>query len=482
MNRIIVDTTQEMASFANVTTRRINSIQQEVEANHGGLVALDHKFETLSDVRFGEMSSIIGIEAKMAAVASQVNSETDLLYTGVKDLVVGDISPSLIPPDVLEEAIEVIETDIKKFRQGFTLAYKAPSLYYKHSKYLVYRDKNAIYILLKAPMIEEGTLLDVYEVKSYEIPIHNSSLDSTTLMNIPQYIGIKQKSKEMFAEFSIDEIHQCYGQHVKMCPFPIVLQKKDKPTCIASIFFKQTHLIKDVCDMQYIHRNQPKPFIQQLTHKEILISHIPHIELDCTGQDVQVVKLPNIAVFQLPCSCTLSSENYHMSPRTRNCKRNTFEPTILHPVNLAYSLYFPPIEDTKIIQADTYFKSPQNASVLPEFELYKTQFDKYSAMESEGRISMNALKKSLDEHSKIYPTWLHMAWDNIISANYDGLFSSLTGILSFTSACFVLLLILSNALLVRDRYVLHRRLEILEEMLELQSFDHVDPVVDDISL
>ncbi len=63
-------------------------MQMEVQANHGGLIALDHKFETLSDVRYGELSTIIGIEARMAAVSSEINSESDLLYGGVKDLLV----------------------------------------------------------------------------------------------------------------------------------------------------------------------------------------------------------------------------------------------------------------------------------------------------------------------------------------------------------------------------------------------------------
>lgn len=84
-----------------------------------------------------------------------------------------------------------------------------------------------------------------------------------------------------------------------------------------------------------------------------------------------MVKGRDFCVINLPCRCSISTNEIYFAPRLSTCNNRKDNITTLHPVNLALlQHFFSDNERIENIMADTTFHSAVNLTIQ-QFELYQ---------------------------------------------------------------------------------------------------------------
>ncbi len=446
LNEIVFDSAKELAALASVTTQRLDVIQEEIALNHRELLAINAKYQKITTVQFNQVTSLINKEARLTALSTQFSMEAERLYEGVNNLLMGKLSPHLIPFNILQGAINRTEKHIQEFDTDYTLAIRSPSIFYKNAQFLVHRNEDDIYIMLRMPIIRKKEPLTVYEIRSFPLPLHNATTESTEIVNIPKYVAVSTNNQE-YMHLTEQDLKSCFGEYVKYCSFNLVTTSLTKPSCPVAVMHDMRSQIPEVCDTQYTKPVEPKPFITQLDYHRVLISNINQVIFSCTrkvssGYDHKTLSPSNLVVLEVPCYCSIRTEFFSMEPRINNCNNNFSATSVVHPINIAYAQYFLTPQELSNIQGNTLFQSPRNLSNLPDLSKFNDEYDKLVGLNKDGRVSMKVVRDSIIEKSKVYPSFLKMMIGNFLQMK-DELIETPTGIMALTGVCVNAVIILA---------------------------------------
>ena len=386
-----------LASFMTIVDRRITNAAKEIIDNHKVITAMGRELRAL------EYGLMIAVEIS-GQLSKQVQTSADLtgrlygLLNDIGELVQGKISPSLIPPSDLAHMLRNVQNKLKERFQKFELVHKHPMFYYKHTQFLATRHKKSIFITLKVPISAFQVYFKAYKTFSVPVPLNSTSFHGTQVLGMPDIMAMSNDNR-YFATMSEKQWKICFGKWYKYCPMDIIISPMTKYSCPVLIFQQMKNLIPTYCNFKFV-KQAIKPSIFQLSETKILISNTSHLTLSCRNSWKRV-EACNHCVMDIPCQCSVQTENFYMPPMIHSCGNISKSVSKLHPVNLALLQYFHNSGTHKFILGDTLFNAVFDPK-LPPIKFYNSHYTRFIAQDKKEHLNLKEVVEATKRNEDIY--------------------------------------------------------------------------------
>ncbi len=415
VSTIVIDQQAQMTSFMTATDTRINGVVKSIQANHFGLEWLRNN----TQVQFGIMSAFYSelsiLLSEFARMSSLINREMDRFHNSIMDLMEGKLSPHLFPVATLRDVLQNIQTHLTLMNTQFTVAIMDPRYYYQHAEYIIHRQHNHIFVMLKIPITAKDLPMQVYAVSTYPVPVHNNTDSATQLLDYASHIAISHDETH-FIELTDKQLEQCRGNRLKHCPFTMPLVSKSVPTCLSAIYHFQKHDIKQQCDFRYIHKNL-KPSVIPISQEQLLITKISQIEVTCR-EGKRAIPACHFCIIKIPCACHVSLSHYTIRPRLWHCLNNTAEVSMVYPINTVVIQEFFGKKALAHVHGDTTF-SVQPKINIPSLDVYEHKYESLIAKDKEAHLNFSRVAQAAKQKKKIYRALSEPIIDGAISYTTD---------------------------------------------------------------
>ena len=346
------------------------------------------------------------LDYAMSILTNQVQTTTTLVTSfeelkfGIFDLLRGRLSPLLIPENILQDTLNDIHMLLQQKYPGFHLSMKHANEVYSSCDLLYSRNNSDLFITLKFPVSQFEQTLHLFKVESFPVPINDTSLAATQLIDIPDYFMITQDS-QYYAFMKSDQLLSCSGSSKKFCSENIPLIPVTTSSCVLAIFGNDKTKVKSLCNFRYLH-NVIKPDIVEISPNSLLLYRMPLLSMECRNTH-KMVKGCDFCVFQLPCRCSVSTSSHFVAYRLGACHNTTSHDniTILHPVNLALLQHFFDNSYVDQIFADTTFSTPVNVSI-PQIKFYKHEMSDIIAADGKAHLSLSKMAEVAKQDAVVF--------------------------------------------------------------------------------
>ncbi|XP_046571583.1 uncharacterized protein LOC124279759 [Haliotis rubra] len=212
-SRVVQVQVRQMSSFIAKTNDRISSSLTGIETNHRDISQVAEQVQDVEKSIFISMKILLD----RLTFLTTIRQEIDEMYLGIQQLVNQRLSPSLLPVTEVKKALNMIQKRLNAEYPLFHVAHKDPGYYYRERTVHCSRTGDSILISLIVPFQTHSTLLEVYRINSFGLPINQSSSHVTQVMNLPDYLAVSE-AKDQYIEFSTRDFQTCFGEHKKHCP------------------------------------------------------------------------------------------------------------------------------------------------------------------------------------------------------------------------------------------------------------------------
>jgi hypothetical protein len=141
-----------------------------------------------------------------------------------------------------------------------------------------------------------------------------------------------------------------------------------------------------------------KPTIIEISTNMLLLYRTPMLSLECF-HDHKMIHGCDFCIFNLPCKCSISTNDHFVAPRLGSCHKNNDNISIVHPVNLALLQHFFDNTFVKNILADTIFQTAVNVTV-PNIKLFEHDMTSVIANDHKAHLSLSKMA-DIVKHDKI---------------------------------------------------------------------------------
>ncbi|MES9880029.1 MAG: hypothetical protein ABW185_04025 [Sedimenticola sp.] len=345
-------------------------------------------------------SSMMTLLTKQVTDSNHINHQFDELKLAVIDLVKGQLSPILIPPQIIKSTMKDVQKILDSKFNGFYLSHNSPQNIYSSGEFLYARSKNKLYITIKFPLTHLEQPMDLFKPRSFAVPVNSTSTHATKLLDLPEYFLITH-DQQYYATVSTDDLAKCNGNHVKHCPFGLPLTPITTETCLLALFSNNKNGIHNLCDFRFVH-STIEPNIIELSPTSLIVYRTPLLTLRCS-QHQRMVKGCDFCVIKLPCLCSVTTARHYVAPRLTGCHNETQNITKLHPFNLILLQEFFDDKTIRDIHANTLLDNPLNVSV-PHFKLYEHKMSSILADDQKNHLSLSKMADAAKRDAMIFRT------------------------------------------------------------------------------
>ncbi len=141
-----------MLSYMTATDDRLTNLADGIAINQHNLVALALHVDSALTNMAVVWSRISHLMTQVVQISADIQGRAEELLVSVHDLVMGILSPSLLPPDILAEALRNIVIALVKTHPQFLLSQIDHMTYYVTGQFAIAGDDEAIYILMRFPL------------------------------------------------------------------------------------------------------------------------------------------------------------------------------------------------------------------------------------------------------------------------------------------------------------------------------------------
>lgn len=376
-----LDSHMQSAMFA-IDSRITNSFKA-IEENHQALTEMN---EQTSRVLQTVMQGIL-LAARISRheqLANNVLRHIEEIYQGVQNLVQGKLSPALLPPELITEAINNTEQTLAEHFPQFRLLFKNPHHFYSMSHFAFARIGLRLYVTIQFPISATQNFASMYRITTFPVPINSSSNHATQLINFPPHIIISANG-DRYNTATEKDIAQCIGSNPKLCQVPLPMLTKTRASCPAALFFRDKERIHETCDFRLL-PNGLEASLKPLQLGQILITRIQNITIHCP-ENTYRRKGCQFCTINLQCGCGISGSGIFLNPHIVGCNNTTRSTSQSHPVNLAVLQEFFLPEELESITGETVFDNPVEVSI-PDFKIFKHNFTDLIAGDREQHLSL----------------------------------------------------------------------------------------------
>ena len=168
--------------------------------------------------------------------AAEIRSRLNKLSVAITTLVHGSIPLFLVKPTQMEKMITLINDELKREHPLYKLAVKDPRFYYDYKHFIFARKGSNLFLTIKFPITAHNNY-KLYKIKTFYVPLNQTSVDATMLMNQPDYFIIS-KEQGLMTVASQPLIDKCNKGQLKLCTETITFTAVDQSICLSEIYFE----------------------------------------------------------------------------------------------------------------------------------------------------------------------------------------------------------------------------------------------------
>lgn len=426
----LVQHNQHLSSFMQSANQRMDNLMQGIKENN---IAIHYvttqlkRSESSLQRTFQDMTAVLVHQLQNA---NALNHQLDELKLGILDLANGRLSPLIIPLDTLQSTLNNVQSILSKKYPGFYVATIAAAEMYQNSNFLYTRNDSVLYVTVKIPITNSEHALHLYKVTSKPVPINDTSIDATQLLDLPAYFAISH-NQQFYLLMTQSQLETCKGTHHKFCHLNLPLIPILKDTCSLALFANSRDKIHKLCQFRFIQK-VIKPEVIELNYNQVLLYQSPILSMECNGEH-KMIKGCNFCIFDLPCQCSLSSTDFFLPPRLVSCKNNTqMDIDKLHPVNLVLLQEFFDNNRFQHIFADSTFQNPLNVSV-PQFRVYQHKMSDVLTADERNHLNLSKMVEIAKNDGIVFQTLAEPILDGHIAIQSN--WPDLNGILVLIAVC-----------------------------------------------
>jgi len=191
------------------------------------------------------------IIAAQMVESQQIKQELEKLQIATAELAAGKLPAILIPPHVLAESIDHIQTILSTDYTSYSVMPKDPRYYYQFGSFIATRKDRDLYIALQIPISSRRRPFATYRIQSFPVPINTSSTHVTQLLDLPDIILVSD-DHQSYTTLSSSTLNQCTGKDILHCNIRPTLKPLSQPECITSLFLDDKDNIHQTCNFRFM--------------------------------------------------------------------------------------------------------------------------------------------------------------------------------------------------------------------------------------
>ena len=422
----------DFASYVTLTNDQIQRIEREAHIARHQLLGL---IEQVHNSTLSQMNYITALAIQAGKIQNIVNSVVEsysILLSSLQFLHMGILSPTILPPDVLESSLQHISQELNNARFSSFLVHDDTMYYYTKAKYTFAVYKEKLIITLFVPLSSFSEDQDVYEIRTFPLPMHDHKSQHTLrITNLPTALAISNRTKT-YVEITKDELEII--KHSKEIEPMRVFTKFHSQSCIAALYMNDKRAVNASCSY-IIDMYSKTSAVTHLMHSTFIMQNIENYMLTCQGNDHLVIGC-DLCARRVPSGCSIFTTSIIIPAAIKN---DTFglQGHILN-LPLLMKLFSPKtLED---MTGEKLFEHSPTI-IVPNFKFFNDQLTEDIRKDENAEISLSRAVNAISQDAKIASSMseaMLLQYLNI-PINY---WSSEVGIIQASTSALLLLLIL----------------------------------------
>ncbi len=328
----------DTVSYMKIANERMDSVTGNIKMLYESLRA---NSEALSQRSTANAQLLVYLTGAMGTVIdgmTQISLEVEKFASGIRSLIQGQLSPSLIQKQDMKNTIEQLQDRLRRDYSAFHLTETSPGYYYKYAKVHHFRtDDDELYITMTFPLSSIKKMFYLYSVNVYNSPLKQNSEFTSRLGSQVDYFGVTEDGRN-FIELTQKEYSQCQDTSAVRCTSAIKIFDAEHPTCMAALFMDRPEAIHQLCSYQF-EKTEPKVEMMDVGNGKLTIMNADFAIIQCQQDMPRQRAGCTYCRIDFLCGCSVyvanNVSNAAMPARLTNCKPPLTEYKIEYPVNMA---------------------------------------------------------------------------------------------------------------------------------------------------
>ncbi|CAG2232505.1 unnamed protein product [Mytilus edulis] len=400
-----------LSSYMSVMDNRTTNLMSGIQTNSKEIATLANSMNLSLVTLQQSMFNISKILINLTNTGNILRSNLDQFQAAVQSLVMGRVSPLLLPKQTLTHALHKVQGILTKSYPGFYLTQLHPSFYYTNRNFMFMRNHSILYLTLRFPVSSHAQPLQLFKVISLPVPVNNTLKHATKLLDLPDFVALTHKH-DYYLPLSSTQLTNCQHESVITCSFNIALIPSHVQQCTIALFNNDKKQVKSLCNFRFLENHLTHDIIE-LSSTSVLVYQSDTLAINCHNKQ-NLLPGCKFCVVNLPCKCSLSTKSLYLSPRLVQCYNNTQEVSVQYPVNLALLQEYFSDKQLSSTSGDKLFSTQVQLSV-PNFSLYSHSISNTLAADQQMHLNLKKMTAAVRNDSKIFKTLSEPLLDGIIS-------------------------------------------------------------------
>jgi len=449
---------EHLSSFMQKSNDRMNNLMDGIKQNNVAIRYITSQLKkstTTLQQSFEDMTSLL---IHQLQISNKLNHELDELKLAVVDLANGNLSPLILPIDIVQSTLNDVQSLLSLKYPGFYVATKSASSLYHNAKFLYTRNNSILYLTLKIPISHMEDPMELFKIISVPVPVNDTSKHATQLLDVPDYFAMS-RDQQFYVHLSESQLASCKGSYNKYCHLNLPLVPVTQDSCTLALFANNKESIHALCEFRFLH-NAIFPRIMELNPSKILLYDSLVLSMEC-GTSHSMIHGCKFCIFDVPCKCSISSTHFYLPPRLISCDNGTSRNiTKLHPVNLVLLQEFFDNDNYQHIFADSTFLTPLNVS-LPKFRIYNHKMSNIIANDVTNHLNLSKMVEVAKNDDIVFQTLAEPILDGQLAIetkwpDFNGILTLCLSVVTAATTCLSLWMFfklrkLSTTLLILER-------------------------------
>jgi len=444
-------TEARLASFGDAVNHRLDTINDMIATEKQAIHTLFEDVMRQSSQE-AQIASILALSLRRLEDFVILRNHLSEFQTGLEMLASGLLSPALIPPRDIFQALRAIEDIIRTVHtsEGMNLRILRHKVghYYRMHDFMTIRQYDNILIQLPVRLGILPVHLNLYEVHVTPMITPGSEKHITILDQVPKYLAYNPQSEYFLEMDKIPEISSSnliFLEHTHE-----ILKSSEQQSCLLAIIHNNKSQIAHLCKYTVV-TNAVTSDIFVLDRRHVLLTQVSNATVNCRGRLSHNITCAATCRIALSCGCSLVTDTAFIPPRLEGCIPSFDKVRPVHSVNLAFLSQFFKESELSEFHANTLLPDPLKV-VVPQLKIFEADYSHQLQADKSARFDLkhltNLTKQDMEAYASLahsmVPQWLELG-------NFDNNFNLLSW-KTWLSISTSILAILGFSLAVRLSY------------------------------
>ena len=299
----------------------LNTLHQRLRDFHSEL-RLESTYNTLIQHIFIDALSDISI--LQDAVGSYLDQVQDRIMA-LTSLNHHLLTPALVTPGQLKDALKRIEPELLKNYAPFRFAFDSIDYFYSVPSTTYLADEDSLYVEINIPLTVISAHYHIYEVHTVPLTAGHGTTQFTEIVGLNKYLGVSVHG-DTYVTFDDKFLTSCSGVGVQRCSTRLMETSILAPSCILGLFLGDNNMTATHCHMELILTSSLPETAIDIGHGHFFISAMD-IRSDwviaCPHRKPRTIMACRSCVISLDCRCNLKTPSGFISASLTGCTNSS---------------------------------------------------------------------------------------------------------------------------------------------------------------